>query len=158
MIPSGSSWVRASCIAAMLVIIASVPAAAAGPVEHVRESAQHEIKVAYYPDDICGPRGGWTTYSLTWHYQVTDLGDSVHVGYVETGAYSANYDDPALEDTTGQFTEAIHFNLTRGGTATYTEQFHDFLGTIQIWVHITIAEQNGIVRLDRSVLKVTGCP
>ena len=87
-----------------------------------------------------------------------DLGDSLHVSYTETGSYATDFDDPAIDDYASQFTEAQHFNLTRGGTVTWTEQFHDFPGTIQIKSHVTFVEVDGEARVDLSTLEVTGCP
>jgi hypothetical protein len=65
--------------------------------------------------------------TLTWtdHLLVTDLGDSLHVVFGEQGTYATDFDDPAIEDYTSQFTDAEHFNITCGGTVVYTVQFHD---------------------------------
>ena len=125
---------------------------------HFRESNHKFVNTVYFPDDICGPRAGWTTFVVTDHLVVTDLGDSVHVVFGENGRYTTDLDDPAFADYSSQFTDAFHFNLTRGGTEVATEQFHDFPGTIRIRVHINFVAVDGEVRVDRESLSVTGCP
>jgi hypothetical protein len=135
------------------------PASAAGARPVITRESQHKfVKTLYFPDDICGPRAGWTTFVVTDHLVTTDLGDSIHVVFEEHGTYSVDYDDLAIEDLTSQFTDAQHFNITRGGTVVYTEQFHDFPGTIRIKVHLVFVEVDGEVRVDRIVDSVTGCP
>ena len=140
------------------VMLVAVPVSAANPVTHARESGKKEIHTEYFADDICGPRAGWTTFVVTWHFHVTDLGDSVHVVYGETGRYTTDFDDPATEDYESQFTEAMSSNVTRGGTVTFNLQFHDFPGDIKIHVNVVFVEVDGQVMVERDVLRVDGCP
>ena len=151
-------------VAAMLAVLglaamAGAPVAAAGSkVDHVREFRHHKIREVYYPDDICGARSGWTTYDITWHLVVTNLGDDYHASYVETGTYTTDLDDPAFDDYTSQFTEAVHVNLTRGGTSATAVLFHDFPGTVTIKTQAVLIVVDGEVRVDRQVFDVSGCP
>jgi hypothetical protein len=135
------------------------PAAAAEAIPAITRESNHKlVKTLYFPDDICGPRGGWTTFVVTDHLIVTDLGDSLHVVFGEHGTYSTIFDDPAIENYSSQFTDAQHFNITRGGTVVFTEQFHDFPGTIRIQVRIVFVEVGGEVHVERFFESVTGCP
>ena len=139
-------------------LLAATTVAAASPVDNARDSAQKETYSVYFPDDICGRRAGWTTFVLTRLLQITDLGDSVHVTAIDTGRYSTDFDDPAIEDYESQFTEALHFNLTRGGTVTYNYEFHDFPGDITIQGQTVFVEVDGQVMVDRESFRVEGCP
>lgn len=140
------------------VMLVTAPVSAADPVTHVHESGKKEIHTEYFPDDICGPRAGWTTFVVTWRFHITDLGDSLHVNAGETGRYTTDFDDPAIEDYKSQFTEAVSFNITRGGTVTFNLQFHDFPGDIKIHVKLVFVEVGGQVMVERDVLRVEGCP
>jgi hypothetical protein len=139
-------------------LLAVTPVAAASPVVHTRDSAQKETYSVYFPDDICGPRAGWTTFVLTRLLHVTDLGDSLHVTAIDTGRYSTDFDDPAIEDYESQFTEALHVNMTRGGTVTFNYEFHDFPGDITIRGQTVFVEIDGQVMVDRESFRVDGCP
>lgn len=140
------------------VMLLAAPVSAASPVTHTRDSAQKEVYSVYFPDDICGPRAGWTTFVLTRVLHVTDLGDSVHITAIDTGRYTTDFDDPAIDDYKSQFTEALHFNLTRGGTVTFNYEFHDFPGDITIQGQNVFVEVDGEVLVDREVFRVDGCP
>jgi len=131
---------------------------ASAAVSHTKQSTRNVVTTEHFPDDICGPRAAWWTFVSSSHLVVTDLGDSIHVVYGETGTYSADFDDPSIPDYTSRFTDAQHFNITRGGTVVFTEQWRDFPGTIQIHEHIVFVEVDGDVRIDSDVLSVTGCP
>jgi len=151
---TGTLLVTASLLPALVA-----PAAAAGARPAITRESNHKlVKTLYFPDDICGARAGWTTVEVTDHLVVTDLGDSLHVVFGEHGTYSTIFDDPAIEDYNSQFTDAQHFNITRGGTVVFTEQFHDFPGTIRIQVRIVFVEVGGEVHVDRFFEGVTGCP
>jgi hypothetical protein len=145
-------------VALAWLLLAAGPVAAGGPVTHTRDSAQKETYSVYFPDDICGPRAGWTTFVLTRLLHITDLGDSLHATAIDTGRYSTDFDDPAIEDYESQFTEALHFNLTRGGTTTFSYQFHDFPGDITIRGHTVFVEVEGLVKVDRESFVFDGCP
>jgi hypothetical protein len=151
--------IRAGAMAAVLItsFVSAGPAMAGRPTI-VHESAKKEVTTLYFPDDICGPRAGWTTFVETWRFHATDLGDSLHINAGETGWYTTDFDDPSIEDYRAQYTEAVAFNLTRGGTATFTSQFHDFPGDIRIHEQIVFHEVDGEVLVEREVFRVTGCP
>ena len=155
------SRLRWAVLAASTIIggLAAAPSAmAAGPIDHVRDGGHHEISVAYYPDDICGPRSGWTTYDVTWHVAVTSSDTGASLTYVGTGTYATDFDDPAIEDYASQFTETQHVNYTPGGVVVATDLEHDFPGSITIHVRLVAVEVDGVVRVDREILDVSGCP
>ena len=131
---------------------------AAAAVTHTHTSERNVVSTEYFPDDICGPRAGWTTFTSSDKLVVTDLGDSVHVTFTEHGTYVTDFDDPAIADYASSFTGAVQFNLTRGGTITLSNQWRDFPGTIQIHEHITFVQVGDDIRIDRDELTVTGCP
>jgi hypothetical protein len=141
-----------------LALATTAPASAGSPVAHERDGGHKDVTVHYFPDDICGPRASWVTVTVTWRLRITDLGDSWHLVYGETGTYTADYVDPATPDYKSQFTNAVHINLTRGGTYVYTDQWHDFPSPIVIRSHIVFVEVDGEVRVDRFVDDVSGCP
>ena len=145
--------------ATMIASISAVPGAAAGTaIDHFSDDAHHEVSTVYYPDDICGPRSGWTTYDVTWHVRVTASDTGYHVTYVETGTYATDFDDPALQDSSSQFTETLHVNITPGGVSVATDVQHDFPGTIRIRARLVFVERGGVVHVDRDILEVSGCP
>ena len=131
-------------------------AAAAVTNIHVKQS--NVVTTEYFPDDICGPRAGWTTSVSSYKLVVTDLGDSFHATFTEHGTYFTDFDDPASEDYSSSFTGAFEFNLTRGGTTTLTNQWRDFPGTIRIHEHINFVQVGDDILVDRDELSVTGCP
>src|SRR5262245_42876101 len=141
-----------------LALATTAPAAAGNPPVHERDGGHKEVTVHYFPDDICGPRASWVTVTVTWHLRITDLGDSWHLAYGETGTYVADYVDPATPDYESQFTNAVHINLTRGGTFVYTDQWHDFPSPIVIRSHVVFVERDGVVQVDRVIDRVSGCP
>ena len=144
--------------AALALLAASASSAWATPPELIRDGQHHEVTTRYFPDDICGARSGWTTFDMTWHLRVTAFENTYQANYVETGTYSTDLDDPAFEDYTSQLTEAVHLNLTKGGTAITTVQQHDFPGSIRIRVQVVFVAGVDGVRVDRDILEVSGCP
>ena len=148
--------VRMALLVVLALALTAGPTAAA--VSHTRVSTRDVTRTEYFPDDICGPRAGWTTFVTSTRLEVTDLGDSVHVAFGELGTYSTDFDDPAITDYTSRFTDAGHFNITRGGSVVYTEQWRDFPGTIRIHEHIVFVEAGGDVRIDKDEVTFTGCP
>jgi hypothetical protein len=146
-------------IAMVATILAAAPVAAASPVAHARFSAHRQVSTVYYPDDICGPRAGWTTYVLTYHWQSTERPDgSFNFSYIETGTYHTDFDDPTIPSYDSQFTGAQHGTLTRGGTQIFTFQWHDFPGSITIHEQMLFVQVGDEVKLDRDDLRVDGCP
>jgi hypothetical protein len=141
-----------------ILTLALTAGSASAAVIHTKQSTRDVVRTEYFPDDICGPRAGWTTFVTSSHLEVTDLGDSVHVAFGEHGTYATDFDDPRIADYTSRFTDAQQFTITRGGTVVFTEQWRDFPGTIRIHEHIVFVEVDGDVRIDSDVLSVTGCP
>jgi hypothetical protein len=146
-------------LAAILVAFAAAPASAASRVLHDGDSAHRQVSTVYYPDDICGPRSGWTTYVTSFQWKYTERGDgSFNFVYLETGTYHTDFDDPTIPSYDSQFTGAQHGTVTRGGTAIFTSQWHDFPGTITIHEQIVFVQVGDQVKLNRDVLRVDGCP
>ena len=143
----------------LLVLVVPAVAASAEPPTRFKEIVHKFVHTQVFGDDICGDRSGEDTFTVTSRFIATDFGDgTINVVYGETGTYNTDFDDPNIEDHTSQFTEAGHFRLTRGGTVTWTEQFHDFPGTIRIHTQVVVVEVEGQIKVDREVLSVTGCP
>ena len=152
---------RVAAVAAAIVVsslLAAPVAAAARTVDQIRDGGHHEVSTVYYPDDICGPRSGWTTYDVTWHLRVQDFGDTFNATYVETGTYTTDLDDPAFDDYSSQFTGAVHVNVTKSGVAVTTDLWHDFPGSITIRTSLVFVVRDGAVQVDREVFYVSGCP
>lgn len=148
----------ALAVAAATLFVAPV-AAAESPVAHSYFSGHKEVSRVYYPDDICGPRAGWTEYVVTWHAVITELSDGAfNWVYGETGTYHTDFDDPAIPSYDSQFTEAQHGTATAGDTEIFTIQFHDFPGTITIHEQLLFVQVGDEIQLDRYVLRVDGCP
>jgi hypothetical protein len=149
----------AVAVAALATAVVAGPVAAASPVEHGGDIGHHVIKTEYFPDDICGPRSGWTTFDETFHLRYTQLPDGSYTfSHVETGTYHTDFDDPTIPSYDSQFTEADHGTVTPGETSIYTSEFHDFPGTITIREHIVFVQVGDEVRIDQDVLTVDGCP
>ena len=146
-------------LSVLVLLMSAAPALGAGPPTHIRESGHKEVTTVYFPDDICGPRAGWTTFTETWQFHVVDLGDSIHLIAPETGRYHTDFDDPSIEDVDAQWTETVSFQLTRGGTVVFSEQLHDFLGgDVRIHSQVVFVEVDGTVKVDRQIFRVEGCP
>ena len=146
-------------LAIVATALAAAPAAAASPVAHARTIVHREVSTEHHPDDICGPRAGWTTAVATYHFMYTELPDgSFNFSFVETGTYHTDFDDPTIPDYDSQFTGAQHGTVTRGGTQIYASQWHDFPGSITIHEQILFVQVGDEVRLDRYDLRVDGCP
>jgi hypothetical protein len=140
-------------------VLATGSVAAASPVGHARTGAHREVSTEYHPDDICGPRAGWTTTVVTFHWQYTELpGGRFNFSFVETGTYHTDFDDPSIPSYDSQFTGAQHGTVTRGGTEIYTSQWHDFPGSITIHEQVLFVQVGDEVKLDRDELRVEGCP
>jgi len=113
----------------------------------------------FYPDDICGPRASWVTATLhATAFHLTQNGDSFTSHYTETGTYHVDFDDPNLADQDSQFTGASTIVLTPGQTIVVATTWHDFPTGMKIWeqYHLTLVDGQPVI--ERSVLKVTGCP
>lgn len=146
-------------LAIALSLVAPVPVSAATPVSHGWGGARHEVSSVYASDDICGPRAGWTQYVVTYQWKYTERPDgSFNFSYVETGTYHSDFDDPTIPSYDSQFTGAEHGTITRGGTQIYTNQWHDFPGSITIYEQTLFVQVGDEVKLDRYQLRVDGCP
>lgn len=140
------------------LLMSATPALGAGPPTQVREFGHKQVTTVYFPDDICGPRAGWTTFVETWRLHVVEFDDSIHLAAPETGWYHTDFDDPAIEDVDAKWTETVSFQLTRGGTVVFNEQLHDFLGDVRIHSHVVFVEVDGSVKVEREIFRVEGCP
>ncbi len=146
-------------LALALWVIAVVPAAGASPVLHARDAAHREVSTVYYPDDICGPRAGWTTFVVTFHLSYVERPDGTwSFNYLETGTYHTDFDDPTIPSYDGQFTGPQHGTITPGGVETYNGEWHDFPGSITIHEHVVFVQVGDEVKIDRDDLRVEGCP
>jgi hypothetical protein len=135
------------------------PVAAASPVLHAGSSVHREVELVYYPDDICGPRSGWSEVVTTVQWKYTERPDGTFNNvYVETGTYHTDFDDSTIPSYDSQFTGAQHATITRGGTQISTFEWHDFPGSITIREHVTFVQVRDEVRVDRDDLHVDGCP
>jgi hypothetical protein len=145
---------------ALIAIGFAAPAAsAASPVGHAGESVHREVSRIYWPDDICGPRAGWTEVVVTVQWKYIERPDgSFNFHFMETGTYHTDFDDPTIADYDSQFTLAEHGTVTPGGTAVVTSQWHDFPGSITIQERIVVVQVGDEVKVDRYVLYVDGCP
>lgn len=145
-------------VAAVMLTVGPV-SAAQDPVLHDGARAQKEVALEYFPDDICGPRAGWTEFVTTYQWKYTELRDgSFNFVYIETGSYHTDFDDPSIPSEDSQFTGAFHGTITRGGTLLYTSQWHDFPGSITIHEQVLFVQVGDEVKVDRYVLRVDGCP
>lgn len=88
-----------------------------------------------------------------------DQGDSVHVTFGETFHILVVYDDPAWPTEERQGTDALHFNLTKGGTETFSESFHDFVSVdgsknfLRFDYYRTFVSTGDDVRVDREFVR-----
>jgi hypothetical protein len=146
-------------LALVLWVFAVAPASAASPVLHAGDGAHRQADTVYYPDDICGPRSGWTDYVITFQWKYLERADgSFNFASVETGTYHTDFDDPTIPSYDSQFTESQHATVTPGGTWIYTRQAHDFPGSITIREQVVFVQVGDEVKLDRDILRVDGCP
>jgi hypothetical protein len=135
-------------------------AAAASPT--VFTTVEHNVTHAseFSPDDACGARA--VTETVTNVVQVNHLtanaDGSFHFVGFETGTLVADYVDPTIPDQTFRRTNTEVFNLTPGGTFTYTETLQQFDATLRItsWAHLTVV--GGEPKVEREVMIVRGCP
>jgi hypothetical protein len=142
-----------------ITVLAAGSVAAASPVGHARAGAQRQVETIYYPDDICGPRSGWTTVTTTFRWSYIELSDGrFNFSYTETGTYHTDFDDPSIPSYDSQFTGAQHGTVTRGGTQIFTSTWHDFPGSITIREQILFVQVGDEVKIDRDDLLVEGCP
>jgi hypothetical protein len=146
-------------VSLVLMLGAAPVAAAQSPVLHAGDSTHRQVDLVYLPDDICGPRSGWSEIVVTIQWKYLERQDgSFNFVYVETGTYHTDFDDPSIPSYDSQFTGAQHGTLTSGQTAISTNLWHDFPGSITIQEQIVFVQVGDEVLLDRDILRVDGCP
>ena len=149
----------AGIIFVLVALMVPSLAANAGAPTRMKEIIHKFTHTEVFSDDICGDRSSVDTFTVTSRFIATEFEDGTfNVVYGETGTYTTDFDDPSIDDHTSKFTEAGHVRLTKGGTFVWTEQFHDFPGTIQIRSRVVLVEVDGELKVNREVLSVTGCP
>ncbi len=151
---------RLLCVLAGLLALLAVPAHAAAPAEKTTVVVHGLTYSLFFPDDICGPRAGTTTFTIrTQVLHLTEEQDGTFNGtYVDTGTYHVDFVDPAIADQDSQFTTTVHHTFTPGGVEVLTTTFHDFPTGIRIWVRFHGTAVDGRIIIEREVFKVTGCP
>ena len=120
---------RYSLVAAIVITAAfwiAPPAHAATP--EITREIRHAFSLVQHFDPMpeCGFPGVTEYATGNDHLVIVDQGDSVHVTFGETFRILVVYDDPAWPTEERQGTDALHFNLTKGDTVTFSESFHDF--------------------------------
>ncbi len=78
--------------------------------------------------------------------------------FTETGTYHVDFVDPAVADQHSQFTGSTHHVRTSSGTDVISITWHDFPTGLRIWeqLHVTVVDEEVVV--ERSALRVIGCP
>jgi hypothetical protein len=151
---------RVLALVVAVLALAALPATSASAADH-RTVVSHNVSwTEVFPDDICGPRENTTTFTAKMmQTRLIERPDgSFSYRDVATVTYVSDFADPTIEDLTGRLTEVNHFILTPAGNFTGTSTFHDFLGSIKIFVRVNLKVVNGEVLVDREITKVTGCP
>jgi hypothetical protein len=127
--PRGGRPFRGALIAAiaMAVNVGIAPAGQAVKPEISRE-IRHAFSTVHHEDPIpeCGFPGATEYATGNDHLVIVDQGDSFHVTFGETYRILVVFDDPTWPNEERKGTDALHFNLTKGGTETFSEAFHDF--------------------------------
>jgi hypothetical protein len=89
-------------------------------VRHAFSTVQH-----FDPIPECGFPGATEYATGNDRLIIIDKGDSWHVTFGETFRILEVPDDPALPSWERKGTDTLHFNLTKGGTETFTEAYHE---------------------------------
>lgn len=125
----GGKTVRGALIAAifMTLSVGIAPAGHTAKPEITRE-VRHAFSTVQHFDPIpeCGFPGATEYATGNDHLVIVDQGDSLHVTFGETFRVLEVPDDPAFPTITRKGTDALHFNLTKGGTETFSESYHEF--------------------------------
>jgi hypothetical protein len=147
-------------LSAISAIALATPAHAARPLEKPTLVIHGDTFSVFFPDDICGPRASTTTF--TFRTQVLHGAErpdgTYNFHFTDTGTYHVDFVDPALQDQDSQFTETSHHVRTRGETEVLRGAFHDFPTGIRIWERFHATAVDGVIIVDREIVKVTGCP
>jgi hypothetical protein len=165
------NWLRARRrLAAVAVITASLVASAtpalAGEQPDITREVQHAFSTVQHfdPDPECGTPGATEYATGNGHLVIVDQGDSVHVTFGETYHILVVYDDPTWPMETRQGTDAGQFNLTKGGTETYSESFHDFASKdgsknfLKLDYYRTFVSTGDDIRVDREFVRKDSPP
>lgn len=146
-----------------LVILTAVPpvraAAAEGPV--ITREVRHAFSTVQHFDPIpeCGFPGATEYATGNDHLIIVDMGDSVHVTFMETFRVLEVPDDPSFPTIERKGTDTIHFNLTKSGTETFSESYHEFAskeGENNFWkigYFRTFVSVGDDVRVDREIVR-----
>lgn len=153
-------FTRLLFVLAGLLALLAVSAHAAAPAEKTTVVVHGLTYSVFFPDDVCGPRAGTTTFSVrTRVLHATEEQDgSFNAKFIDTGTYHVDFVDPAIADQDSQFTYSIHHAFTPGGVEVLTETFHDFPTGVRIWERFHATVVDGRIVIEREVFKVTGCP
>src|SRR5215216_2364698 len=116
---------------AAIVIAASLwvtPAVHADEGPEITREVRHAFSTVQHFDPIpeCGFPGATEYATGNDHFIIVDMGDSVHVTFMETFRVLEVPDDPAFPTIERKGTDTLHFNLTKGGTETFSESYHEF--------------------------------
>jgi hypothetical protein len=149
---------RLALLTLALFVVSALPAAAASDNRTV--VSRGDTHTEFFPEDICGPRATTVTFTATMSQsQYRERADgSWSYRDVAQVTYEIDFVDPALSDYSGRLTEVNHYILTPGDTFIVTNTYQDFGGDLKIWERLNIKEVGGEVLVERSILKVTGCP
>ena len=126
----GCKTFRHSLVAVIVSVaslwIASTAQAADGP--EITREVRHAFSTVQHFDLIpeCGFPGATEYATGNDHLIIVDMGDSLHVTFMETFRVLEIPDDPAFPTIERQGTDTLHFNLTKGGTETFSESYHEF--------------------------------
>ncbi len=130
-----------------LVALLAVPTRAAAPAAKTAVVVHGLTYSMFFPDDICGPRAGTTTFTIrTQVLRATeDPEGTFNVTFVDTGTYHVDFVEPAIADQGSQFTHTAHHAFTPGEVEIFNLTFHDFPTGIKIWerVHATFVNEQG---------------
>jgi hypothetical protein len=124
-------------------------------IRHAFSTVQH-----FDPIPECGFPGATEYATGNDHLVIVDQGDSLHVTFGETFHILEVPDDPAFPTIERQGTDALHFNLIKGGTVvTFSESFHDFASQDdannfrKIDYYRTFVSTGDDVRVDREFVR-----
>ena len=156
----GGKTVRGALIAAifMTLSVGIAPAGQAAKPEIIRE-IRHAFSTVQHFDPECGFPGATEYATGNDHLVIIDKGDSFHATFGETFRIMVVFDDPAFPTLERKGTDALHFNLTKGGTETFSQSFHDFASQddsknfLKFDYYRTFVSTGDDVRVDREFVR-----
>jgi hypothetical protein len=145
-------------LVAVALMLGSIPAAQAEKPQITRE-VRHAFATEQHFDPIpeCGFPGATEYATGNDRLIIIDKGDSFHVTFGETFRILEVSDDPEVAPIERKGTDTLHFNLTKSGTETFTENYHEFFSTngeqnlFVIRYHRTFVATEDGVRVDREI-------